>query len=121
MTGVSSWWLRGCFLTHCLYPLDAPARVPRAVRQGVLNRNGPRLCRSVAIAGDVAGGRSAREKPLGAERQRRCGGLPHAASLIRFRGGSWRVVLTPEHWARLVLALPEQPVAIGAEIKQSVR
>jgi hypothetical protein len=41
--------------------------------------------------------------------------------LIRFRGGSWRVVLTPEQWARLVLALPEQPVAIGAEIKQSVR
>ena len=65
----------------------------------------PGFALQVANWSDVA--RSAREKPLGAERQRLCGGLPHAASLIRFRGGSWRVVLTPEQWARLVLALPE--------------
>jgi len=39
MTIVSSCWLRGCFLTHCLYPLDAPARVHRAFRQAVLIRN----------------------------------------------------------------------------------
>jgi hypothetical protein len=24
--------------------------------------------------------------------------LPHAATLVRFRGGTWRVVLTPEQW-----------------------
>jgi len=49
--------------------------------------------------------RAMREKPLGAERQRRNGRLLHAATLVRFRGGTWRVVLTPEQWARLVLAL----------------
>ncbi len=49
--------------------------------------------------------RAMREKPAGAERQRRNGRLPHAATLVRFRGGTWRVVLTPEQWARLVLAL----------------
>jgi hypothetical protein len=60
----------------------------------------------VADWADVA--RAAREKPRGAERQRRHGGLPHAASLVRFRGGTWRVVLSPEQWARLVLALRAQ-------------
>ena len=50
-------------------------------------------------------GRAMREKPLGAERQRRNAQLPHAATLVRFRGGTWRLVLTPEQWARLVLAL----------------
>ena len=55
MTIVSSWWLRGCFLTHGLYPLDAPARVHRALRQGVLNQDGPCRVVAVAIAGDVAG------------------------------------------------------------------
>lgn len=49
--------------------------------------------------------RAVREKPAGAERQRRNGRLAHAGTLVRFRGGTWRVVLTPEHWARLVLAL----------------
>lgn len=50
-------------------------------------------------------GRAMREKPLGAERQRCNAQLPHAATLVRFRGGTWRLVLTPEQWARLVLAL----------------
>jgi hypothetical protein len=49
--------------------------------------------------------RAVREKPEGAERQRRNAQLPHAATLVRFRGGCWRVVLTPEQWARLVLEL----------------
>lgn len=52
---------------------------------------------------DVA--RAVREKPMGAERQRTNGALPHASTLVRFRGGTWRVVLTPEQWSRLVLAL----------------
>jgi hypothetical protein len=57
----------------------------------------------VADWSDVA--RAAREKPAGAERQRRNGRLAHAASLVRFRGGTWRVVMTPEQWARQVLCL----------------
>lgn len=52
-------------------------------------------------------GRAAREKPLGAEQQRLNAGAAHAATLVRFRGGCWRVVLTPEQWARMVLALPD--------------
>ncbi len=55
---------------------------------------------------DVA--RAAREKPDGAERQRRHAAARHAATLVRFRGGAWRVVLTPEQWARLVLQLHGQ-------------
>lgn len=43
---------------------------------------------------------AARLKPRGAEQQRRNAGARHAATLIRFRGGQWRVVLTLEQWAR---------------------
>lgn len=43
---------------------------------------------------------AARVKPRGAEQQRRNAGARHAATLIRFRGGQWRVVLTLEQWAR---------------------
>jgi hypothetical protein len=75
----------------------------------------------VADWSDVA--RAAREKPLGAEQQRRNAGRPHAATFVRFRGGSFRCVLTPEQWARLVLelrdlrqqaALPPAPQASGS-------
>ncbi len=48
--------------------------------------------------------RAVREKPLAAEQQRHHGAVPHAATLVRLRGGVWRVVLTPEQWARLVLS-----------------
>jgi hypothetical protein len=57
----------------------------------------------VAAWADVA--RAAREKPVGAERQRLNAQVDHAATLVRFRGGHWRVVLTPEQWARMVLQL----------------
>jgi hypothetical protein len=65
---------------------------------------------------DVA--RAAREKPDGAERQRRNAETRHAATLVRFRGGCWRVVLTPEQWARLVLQIrcdvdPTEPLPIA--------
>lgn len=43
---------------------------------------------------------AARIKPKGAEQQRRNAGARHAATLIRFRGGQWRVVLTLEQWSR---------------------
>lgn len=43
---------------------------------------------------------AARVKPKEAEQQRINAQAAHAASLIRFRGGTWRVVLTLEQWAR---------------------
>lgn len=46
--------------------------------------------------------RAMMEKPLGAERQRINAGATFAATLIRSRGGIWRVVLTPEQWATYV-------------------
>lgn len=51
--------------------------------------------------------RACREKPLGAELQRRNAGATHAATLVRFRGVRsealrWRVVLTLEQYATLL-------------------
>jgi hypothetical protein len=43
---------------------------------------------------------AARVKPPEAEQQRSNANATHAATLVRFRGGSWRVVLTLEQWAR---------------------
>lgn len=43
---------------------------------------------------------AARVKPCAAEQQRINAHVTHAASLLRFRGGTWRVVLTLEQWAR---------------------
>lgn len=57
----------------------------------------PQIAVQVASWADVA--RAAREKPIGCEAQREHAGEPFAATFIRFRGGSWRVVLTPEQWA----------------------
>ena len=45
---------------------------------------------------------AARVKPKEAEQQRINAQADHAATLVRFRGGSWRVVLTLEQWARYV-------------------
>jgi hypothetical protein len=42
------------------------------------------------------------QKPRGAEAQRHNAGATFAATFVRFRGGTWRVVLTPEQWATLV-------------------
>ncbi len=41
-------------------------------------------------------------KPRGAEQQRQNAGARHAATMVRFRGGTWRVILTPEQWAALI-------------------
>lgn len=43
---------------------------------------------------------AARIKPPEAEQQRINAQEPHAVTLVRFRGGTWRVVLTLEQWAR---------------------
>lgn len=40
-------------------------------------------------------------KPLDATRQAEHAGTTHAATLLRIRGGTWRVVLTLEQWALL--------------------
>ena len=45
---------------------------------------------------------AARIKPAEAEQQRINAGADHAATLVRFRGGRWRVVLTLEQWIRYV-------------------
>ena len=45
---------------------------------------------------------AARVKPAEAEQQRINAQADHAATLVRFRGGTWRVVLTLEQWARYV-------------------
>ena len=42
---------------------------------------------------------AARIKPPQAEQQAINANLPLSATLIRFRGGTWRVVLTVEQWA----------------------
>jgi len=42
------------------------------------------------------------QKPIEAEDQRINLGVDHAATFVRFRGGRYRVVLTPEQFIRLV-------------------
>lgn len=58
----------------------------------------------VASWADVAA--AARIKPPQAEQQRINANASHAATLVRFRGGTWRVILTVEQWARYVRDLP---------------
>ena len=41
------------------------------------------------------------QKPVGAEQQRLNAGVEHAVTMIRFRGGKWRMVMTPEQWASI--------------------
>jgi hypothetical protein len=46
-----------------------------------------------------------RIKPKEAEQQRINAQVEHAATLIRLRGGEWRVSLTLEQWARYLQAM----------------
>jgi len=48
---------------------------------------------------------AARIKPPEAEQQRINAQADHAATLVRFRGGTWRIVLTVEQWARYLRCL----------------
>ena len=41
-------------------------------------------------------------KPREVEIQRKNAGVDHAMTMVRFRGGNWRVVLTVEQFARLI-------------------
>ena len=49
---------------------------------------------------------AARLKPVEAQQQACNAALPFAASWVRFRGGTWRIVLTPEQWAAYAAADP---------------
>ena len=46
--------------------------------------------------------RACRDKPIELEEQRLRSGCTFAATFVRFRGGRYRVVLTPEQWATYV-------------------
>ena len=46
--------------------------------------------------------RAIREKPLGAEQQRINAGATFAVTAVRLRGGTWRMVMTPEQWCTLI-------------------
>ena len=48
---------------------------------------------------------AARIKPPQAEQQRVNAQADHAATMVRFRGGTWRIVLTVEQWARYLRCL----------------
>jgi len=50
---------------------------------------------------------AARIKPPQAEQQAINANLPLSATLIRFRGGTWRVVLTVEQWASYLQPTPQ--------------
>ena len=56
----------------------------------------------VQVANWVDTAAAVRVKPPEAEQQRINAQAGHAATLVRFRGGTWRIVLTVEQWARYV-------------------
>jgi len=63
----------------------------------------PRHVVQVANWQDIA--TALRVKPKEAEQQRINAQAEHAATLIRLRGGEWRVSLTLEQWARYLRAM----------------
>ena len=48
------------------------------------------------------------QKPIEAEDQRENLGVDHAATFVRFRGGKYRVVLTPEQFARILFQIANE-------------
>lgn len=56
----------------------------------------------VQVANWADAAAAVRIKPGEAEQQRLNANAAHAATLVRLRGGTWRVVLTLEQWARYV-------------------
>ena len=48
------------------------------------------------------------QKPIEAEDQRENLGVDHAATFVRFRGGRYRVVLTPEQFARILFQITKE-------------
>lgn len=83
--------------------LGLPAR--RKLGAGRLDDTGdidgiPNTVIQVANWNDVL--RAVREKPIGAEQQRINAGATFAATAIRLRGGTWRVVMTVPQYATYV-------------------
>ena len=60
---------------------------------------------AIQVASWANAAAAARLKPAAAAEQADHAAQPFAATLVRFRGGSWRVVLTPEQWAAYVRLL----------------
>jgi hypothetical protein len=58
---------------------------------------------TIQVADWAATARAAVEKPPAASVQAANAGTRHAITMVRFRGGKWRVVLTPEQFAELWL------------------
>ena len=56
----------------------------------------------VQVANWADPGRACREKPREAEMQRWHAKKKYAASMIRWRGGTWRMVMTVDQFARLL-------------------
>ena len=82
------------------YPVRRKLGAGRADDQGDLDGL-PDTTVQVAAWADVL--RAVREKPVAAEAQRQRADTTFAATMVRLRGGVWRVVLTPEQfatWAR---------------------
>jgi hypothetical protein len=69
----------------------------------------PGIPLTVQVANWKDTARAAVIKPPEAQQQAENAGHDHAATLVRFRGGQWRVVLTPEQWARLIRSQPLIP------------
>jgi hypothetical protein len=66
---------------------------------------------AVQIANWADTAAAARIKPKGAQVQADNAGADFAATLVRFRGGTWRVVLTVEQWAAYLKAINEDSAA----------
>lgn len=70
---------------------------------GDIDIKGANIAIQVANWSDVS--RAAIKKPPEAQRQAENAGADYAATFVRFRGGKWRVVLTPRQWAQYVEAI----------------
>jgi hypothetical protein len=66
---------------------------------------------AVQIANWADTAAAARIKPKGAQVQADNAKADFAATLVRFRGGTWRVVLTVEQWAAYLKAINEDSAA----------
>ena len=57
---------------------------------------------AIQVASWANAAAAARIKPVEAAEQADHAAQPFSATMVRFRGGTWRVVLTPEQWAAYV-------------------
>jgi hypothetical protein len=84
--------------------LGVPAR--RKLGAGRLDDQGdidgvPDTVVQVVSRGTDVVARGVVRKPIEADAQARNAGATHAVTMLRIRGGTWRMVMTPEAWATL--------------------